>query len=59
MASYRITYMDGDVETIVADTLEHSGGQYIGWAGDGSAVAYIPANNVRSIIRQDDQAVTN
>ncbi|MFH8804067.1 hypothetical protein ACH4F6_31515 [Streptomyces sp. NPDC017936] len=54
MARYLITYMDGETETINADNIEPSGGQYIGWAGDGSAVAYIPAGNVRSIVRQDD-----
>jgi hypothetical protein len=58
MARYRIIYTDGETETITADTLEPSGGQYIGWA-DGSAVAYIPAGNVRSIVREDDEAVTN
>ncbi|WP_394436281.1 hypothetical protein [Streptomyces sp. SGAir0957] len=53
MAQYAINYLTGDTETITADNLEPSGGQYIAWAGDGSAAAYIPVANVRSVIRQD------
>ncbi|MDR3081610.1 MAG: hypothetical protein LBV60_11915 [Streptomyces sp.] len=58
MAKYPISCLNGDAEEITADNLEPSGSQYVGRAGDGSAVAYIPAANVRSIIRQDDEAVT-
>jgi hypothetical protein len=59
MARYRIAYLDGETETITAANLEPSGNQYIAWVGDGSAAAYIPAANVRSIVRQDDEAVTD
>ncbi|MFE2047992.1 hypothetical protein ACFXAS_05755 [Streptomyces sp. NPDC059459] len=59
MAQYLVTYCHGDSETITADNLELSGNQYIGWAGDGSAVAYIPSGNVLSIIRLNDEAVTD
>lgn len=57
MARYLITYLDGDSETVTAARLEPSGSQYVAWVGDGSAAAYIPINNVRSVIRQDDEAV--
>lgn len=56
MATYRISYTDGETETVEAHTLEPSGSHYVGRVGDGSASAYIPAVNVRSIVRQDDQA---
>jgi hypothetical protein len=54
MARYLINYLDGEGETITAANLEPIGGQYIAWVGDESAAAYIPANNVRSIVLQDD-----
>lgn len=54
MARYLISYLDGESETVTADNLEPSGNQYIAWAGDGSAAAYIPAANVRSVVRQDE-----
>jgi hypothetical protein len=57
MPRYRIAYLDGNDETITAANLEPSGSQYIAWVGDGSAAAYIPAANVRSIVRQDDEPV--
>lgn len=52
MAQYLVTYLDGESETITADSLEPLADQYVAWTGDGSAAAYIPADNVRSIIRQ-------
>lgn len=57
MAQYLIKYLDGESETITAASLDPSGSQYIAWVGDGSVVAYIPAANVRSIVRQDTEAV--
>ncbi|MEC4016113.1 hypothetical protein [Streptomyces sp. H27-D2] len=57
MARYLISYLDGESETVTAANLEPSGSQYIAWVGDGSAAAYIPAVNVRSIVRQDDGQV--
>jgi len=54
MARYLINYLDGESETITAVNLEPIGGQYVAWAGDGSAAAYIPTNNVRSVILQSD-----
>lgn len=58
MAHYLVSYLDGETEIITAANLEPSGNQYIAWVGDGSAAAYVPAANVRSIVRQDDEAVT-
>jgi hypothetical protein len=58
MARYTINYLTGDTETITAANLEPSGNQYVAWGGDGPAAAYIPIANVRSVIRQDDEAVT-
>lgn len=58
MAQYLVTYTDGDTETVTAERIDASGSQYIGWVGDGSVAAYIPAVNVRSIVRQDNEAVT-
>ncbi|MFD7861855.1 hypothetical protein [Streptomyces sp. NPDC059783] len=58
MAQYIVTFTDGGSDVIVTATnLELCGNEYIAWAGDGSAVAYIPARNVRAIIRQDAPAV--
>lgn len=51
MARYSINYLTGDSEIIEAANLEPSGSQYIGWAGDGSAAAYIPIANVLSVVR--------
>lgn len=51
MARYTINYLTGDSEIIEAANLEPSGSQYIGWAGDGSAAAYIPIANVLSVVR--------
>lgn len=59
MARYLITYLDGETETVTAANLEPSGGQYIAWVGDGSAAAYIPITNVRSVHRLNDEQVTN
>jgi len=55
MARYLISYLDGETETVTAANLEPSGGQYVAWVGDGSAAAYIPIVNVRSVVRQDDE----
>jgi len=62
MAQYTINYLTGHEETIYAANLEPSGSQYVGWAEDGSAVAYIPIANVLSVVRvsetSDAKAVT-
>ncbi|MCX4543784.1 hypothetical protein [Streptomyces sp. NBC_01565] len=50
MASYLIKYLDGETETVQADTLEDFGVQYVGYA-EGVAVAFIPTCNVRSVVR--------
>lgn len=55
MARYLISYLDGESETVTAARVEPSGSQYIAWVGDGSAAAYIPAANVRSIMRLADE----
>jgi hypothetical protein len=54
MAQYLISYLDGESETITAERIDPSGSQYIAWVGDGSAAAYIPAANVRSIVRMPE-----
>jgi hypothetical protein len=59
MARYLISYLDGETETITAASLEPSGGQYVAWVGDGSAAAYIPMGNVRSVVRLRDEEATN
>jgi hypothetical protein len=55
MARYTISYLTGHEETIEAKYIEPSGSQYIGWAGDGSACAYIPIANVLSVVRLPDE----
>lgn len=57
MATYRIAYTDGETETITADYVDPEGVQYVAYL-DSKLVAYIPGRNVRSIVRQDDEAVT-
>lgn len=54
MAGYTISYLDGDSQTVTADYLEPSQGQYVAFA-DGAAVAYIPIQNVRSVVREQVQ----
>ncbi len=56
MARYRVTFDNGHDEIIEADTLEPSGSNFVGWAGDGSAVAYIPISNVLFVVRLRDEA---
>jgi len=55
MATYLINYLTGHEETIEAKYIEPSGNQYIGWAGDGSACAYILIANVLSVVRMADE----
>lgn len=55
MARYTINYLTGAEEIIEAKYIEPSGSQYIGWAGDGSACAYIPIANVLSVVRMADE----
>lgn len=61
MAQYLINYLTGDVETVEADGVEYDADArdytFTGPNGMG-ARALIPAANVRSIHRQDDEAVT-
>lgn len=54
MANYQVTYLIGETETIQADTIDPAQGQYIAYR-DNTAVAYLPAVNVLSIVRQDAQ----
>ena len=53
MARYRIAYLDGETETVNADLLEYVGGHYVGYRAN-EVIAYIPSDNVRSVVRQDD-----
>ncbi|MEU5976373.1 hypothetical protein [Streptomyces sp. NPDC047315] len=53
MANHLITYLDGDTETITASRIEPFGDQYVAYADDGSATAYIPICSVRSVVRQN------
>lgn len=55
MPRYRVTFDDGhDDQIIEAASLEPCGDHYVGWAGDGSPVAYIPTRNVLSVLRLGD-----
>ncbi|MFF7329659.1 hypothetical protein [Streptomyces sp. NPDC008150] len=54
MARYTINYLTGDTDEITATTVEPLGDQYTAFRGN-TPVAHIPAANVRSIIRQDEQ----
>lgn len=58
MATYRITYTDPglDVAEVDVDLIERSGSDYVLYRGR-AVVGYIPAINVRSVIRQDDETV--
>jgi hypothetical protein len=56
MAQYLISYLDGETETITASGIETGGVQYVLYQ-DGKPAAFIPVTNVRSVIRQDDEAV--
>jgi hypothetical protein len=57
MARYLITYLDTCDEEITADYIELVSSHYTAYQ-DSKPVAYIPAGNVRSIIRQDDTEPT-
>ncbi|MEU5772718.1 hypothetical protein ABZ819_05355 [Streptomyces venezuelae] len=58
MAQYKIKYLDGEIETVAANLVESDGRQYVIYRS-GKPAGYIPAANVRSVLRQDDQAVTD
>lgn len=53
MPSYAVTFLTGDVQTITADTVDLIEGQYVG-TSDGAPVAYIPTDNVLSVVRQEN-----
>jgi len=61
MAQYLITYLVGDSETIEANSvnLDGEGGQYVFHKEERkyAPVAFVPQNNVLSIVRQDTEAV--
>jgi len=62
MAQYLINYLDGETETVEADGVEYDidARDYTLHGPDGRGViALVPAGNVRSIVRQDDGAVTD
>lgn len=56
MARYEIKYLDGESETVTANLIESDGRQYVNYR-NGKPAGYIPASNVRSVLRQDDEAV--
>jgi hypothetical protein len=56
MARYLISYLDGETETITASGIETGDVQYVAYR-DGKPAAFIPVANVRSVIRQNDEAV--
>jgi len=59
MANYRIAYLDGETETIQADRSEYDlDARSLILYSDEQPVAWIPQANVRSIVRQNDEAVT-
>lgn len=57
MARYLISYLDGETEIVTANTIESGIGQYVIYRG-GTIVGFVPASNVRSVHRQDGEAVT-
>jgi hypothetical protein len=58
MATYLITYDDGNDQKLTVDNIEYDGDQYIARTS-GQITAYIRPLDVRSIIRQDNQAETD
>ncbi|MFD7996849.1 hypothetical protein [Streptomyces mexicanus] len=60
MAHYRITYLDGETETIQADRSEYDidSRSMLLYLSE-RPVAWIPQANVRSLARQNDEAVTD
>jgi hypothetical protein len=63
MAQYLISYLDGETEKVEAEKVNIDDGSqvYVFHLGDplqGEPVALVPKANVRSIHRQDEQAVT-
>lgn len=54
MASYLITYDDGNDQNLTVDRIEYDGEQYIAYT-DNEIIAYIRAFDVRSIIRTDNE----
>lgn len=57
MARYEINYLGGETQEIDATRIEHYEDQYIGWSDDGTPIAYVPVDNVRSIIRMSREPV--
>lgn len=60
MARYTINYLTGDVETVEADAVEYdidACDYVLGSSTVGAQVAIVPRANVRSIVRQSDEAV--
>jgi hypothetical protein len=58
MAQYLISYLDGEGETVTANNVEITGGQYVLYRG-GKPAGFVPVSNVRSVHRQDDEAATD
>lgn len=62
MATYTITYLSGDTETVNADGIACEYGEYRAYRNTDerhdSTVAWIPASNVRSIHLWDDAEAT-
>lgn len=54
MATYTINYLTGDTETVQADSLIRDGDEYVASTGV-TTIARIPALNVRSILRAEDE----
>lgn len=59
MARYEINYLTGDTEMVEADGVEYdTDARDYTFVKNGQVVALAPVSNVRSVHRQDDQAVT-
>lgn len=62
MATYTITYLSGDTETVKADGIAIEYGEYCAYRktddGHDITVAWMPAPNVRSIHLLDDAPTT-
>ena len=60
MAQYRISYLDGEDETVTATQVVYdSDARDYTFRNGNRLIALVPTSNVRSVHRQDDEAATD